>query len=298
MGHLEGRVAIITGAGRGLGYRHALLLAAEGAKVVVNDLGSGPDGRPLYEDGGPVGMDAAAAVVAEIERAGGQAVASADDVSDWEGGRRLVETAVEAFGDLHVLVNNAGIVRDRAIFNMSEDDWDTVQRVVLKGHFVPLRHAAEYWRERHKAGYPVNACVINTASTSGLVGNPGQANYGAAKAGVAALTQIAAEELGRYGVKVNAIAPVARTRLTEAAPGLGDLIAAPADPARFDEWDPANVSPLVAWLAGADCPVTGRVFSCFGGAIAPMVGWSREPGIDRPERWTVEDIAAQLPPLL
>jgi NAD(P)-dependent dehydrogenase (short-subunit alcohol dehydrogenase family) len=284
MGFLDGRVAIITGAARGLGREHALLFAAEGAQVVVNDR---PDSRADADD-----------VAAEIADLGGKAIVNTDDVSSWEGGKRLIDEAVSYFGDLHVLVNNAGILRDRSIVNMTEEEWDEVIAVDLKGHFVPLRHAAAYWRERSKAGETVRACVINTASTSGLFGNPGQVNYGAAKAGIGAMTVIAAEELGRYGVRVNAIAPAARTRLTESTPGLGDMVAPPDDPARFDEWDPANASPLVAWLSGADCPVTGSVFYCFGGTIAPMTGWSRRPGIDRPERWTIEAIAEELPRVL
>jgi NAD(P)-dependent dehydrogenase (short-subunit alcohol dehydrogenase family) len=284
VGFLEGRVTVITGAARGLGRAHALLLASEGARVVVNDRADS--------------ARAAAEVVEEIEAAGGRAVASTEDVSDWAGGARLVQAAVEAFGDLHVLVNNAGIIRDRSICNMSEEEWDTVVDADLKGHFVPLRHAATYWRDRSKAGAQVKACVINTASTSGLMGNPGQANYGAAKAGIAALTAIAAEELGRYGVRVNAIAPAARTRLTQSAPGLVDMVAPPQDPERFDEWDPANASPLVGWLAGEGCPVTGCVFHCFGGTIAPMSGWTLRPGISRSERWTVADISRELPAVL
>lgn len=284
MGFLEGRVAIITGAARGLGREHALLFGAEGAKVVVNDR--------------PDSADAAAEVAEGVRARGGEAVVSVDDVSDWEGGGRLVQAAVEAFGDLHVLVNNAGVIADRSICNMTEEEWDAVVRVDLKGHFVPLRHAAVYWRDRAKAGRDVRACVVNTSSTSGLAGNPGQANYGAAKAGVGALTVIAAAELGRYGVRVNAIAPAARTRLTESAPGLGDMVAPPDDPDRFDEWDPANASPLVAWLSGVDCPVTGCVFYCFGGTIAPMVGWSQRPGISRGGRWTIEDIDRELPALI
>ncbi len=291
MGYLDGRVAVITGAARGIGREHALLFAAEGAKVVVNDVGAGPDGNS--SSSGP-----AAEVVEEIRATGGEAVASFDDVSDWEGGRRVIQSAIDAFGELHVLVNNAGILRDRLIVNMSEEEWDSVIQVVLKGHFVPLRHAAAYWRDQAKAGRELKASVINTSSTSGLLGNPGQANYGAAKAGIGALTVIAAEELGRYGVRVNAVAPAARTRLTEATPGLGDIVAPPDDPSRFDEWDPANISPLVAWLAGVGCQVTGRVFYGFGGTVAPMSGWAKEPGISRPDRWTVSDLDEQLPTIL
>src|SRR5213595_3193556 len=229
MGALEGRVAIITGAGRGIGREHALLSAQEGAKVVVNDLGGAMDGTG--DDRTP-----AEQVVDEIRGMGGEAVANADNVADWEGGQRLINAAVEAFGDLHVLVNNAGILRDRVIVNMTEEEWDSVITVHLKGHFVPLRWAAAYWREQTKAGKEVKASVINTSSTSGLVGNAGQANYGAAKAGIGALTVIAAMELVRYGVRVNGIAPAARTRLTEATPGLGDIVAAPKDAGAFDVW--------------------------------------------------------------
>src|SRR6476659_11427275 len=196
MGALDGRVAIITGAGRGLGREHALLFAAEGAKVVVNDLGGEADGS---------GDDATPAqqVVAEIEAMGGEAVANGDNVADWDGAQRLVQTAIDTFGDLHVLVNNAGILRDRVIVNMTEQEWDAVIHVHLKGHFCPTRHAAAYWREQSKAGKEVKANIVNTASTSGLLGNPGQANYGAAKAGIGAFTVICAQELQRYGVKVN-----------------------------------------------------------------------------------------------
>jgi NAD(P)-dependent dehydrogenase (short-subunit alcohol dehydrogenase family) len=291
MGSLEGRVAIITGGGRGLGRSHALLFAAEGAKVVVNDTGSAPSGG---EDDPAI----AERVAAEIRTAGGEAVSSTEDVSDWSGGQRLVRLAVETYGDLHVLVNNAGILRDRLLVNMTAEEWDTVINVHLRGHFVPLRHAAGYWRERAKNGRRVAASVVNTSSTSGLSGNPGQTNYGAAKAGIGALTVIAAQELARYGVRVNAISPAARTRLTEATPGLDEMVKPPDDTARFDEWDPANVSPLVAWLAMEACPVTGRVFYAFGGAIQPMTGWSREPGLSKAGRWSIEELAEELPPLL
>ena len=201
------------------------------------------------------------------------------------------------FGRLDVLVNNAGVLRDRALVNMSEEDWDTVIRVHLKGHFVPLRHAAAYWRGRAKAGDDVRASVINTSSTSGLQGNPGQANYGAAKAGIGALTIIAAAELGRYGVRVNGIAPAARTRLTEATPGLSEVIQPPAEPARFDEWDPANVAPLVAWLATAGCRVTGQMFYILGGLIQTMTGWTKNDELDKVGRWTIAELDAALPPL-
>ena len=199
-------------------------------------------------------------VVEEIRAAGGEAVANHDDIASWEGGARLIQTALDAFGDLHVLVNNAGILRDRVLVNLSEEDWDSVIHVHLKGHFVPTRHAAAYWREQAKAGKEVKAAIINTSSTSGLIGNVGQSNYGAAKAGIAAFTVIIAEELGRYGVRANAIAPAARTRMTESTPGLSDVVKAPGDAAAFDAWDPANISPLVATLAMEDCAATGQVF--------------------------------------
>src|SRR3989454_6506713 len=220
MGVLQGRVAIITGAGRGIGREHALLFASEGAKVVVNDLGGAVDGSG--DDRTP-----AQQVVDEIKGMGGEAIANADNVADWEGGQRLINAAVEAFGDLHVLVNNAGILRDRVLVNMTEDEWDAVIHVHLKGHFVPTRWAAAYWREQTKAGKDVKASIVHTSSTSGLIGNPGQTNYGAAKAGIGSFTIIAAQELPRYGVRVNGIAPAARTRLTESTPGLGDIVKAP-----------------------------------------------------------------------
>lgn len=291
MGALDGRVAVITGAARGIGREHALLFAREGARVVVNDVGGEMDGsggdRVLAED-----------VAAEARAQGGDAISNADDVSDWKGGERVVAAAVERYGRLDILVNNAGILRDRMLVNMSEDEWDTVIRVHLKGHFVPLRHAAAYWRSQVKDGKEVRASVINTSSTSGLLGNPGQANYGAAKAGIGALTVIAAQELARYGVRVNGIAPAARTRLTEATPGLSEVVQAPSAGNRFDEWDPANVAPLAAWLATENCKVTGRMFYVLGGTIQPMTGWTSEEGLRRDSRWTVEELDEALPPLL
>src|SRR4051812_18826429 len=253
MGALDGRVAIITGAGRGLGREHALLFAAEGAKVVVNDLGGAADGA---------GSDRTAAeqVVDEITAMGGEAVADAHNVADWEGGKELIAVAIDAFGGLDVLVNNAGILRDRMLVSMSEEEWDSVVNVHMKGHFVPTRWAATYWREQVKAGNEVKASIINTSSTSGLLGNPGQTNYGAAKAGIGSFSIICAKELARYGVRSNCISPAARTRLTEATPGLGEIVKAPDDAETFDVWDPANVSPVVAYLATADCPFNGETF--------------------------------------
>src|ERR1700691_1452420 len=288
MGALDGRVAIITGAGRGIGREHALLFASEGAKVVVNDLGGAVDGSG--DDRSP-----AQQVVEEIEAAGGQAIANDENVADWEGGKRLIDAAVEAFGDLHVLVNNAGILRDRVIINMTEDEWDSVIHVHLKGHFVPTRHAATYWREQTKEGKEVKASVINTSSTSGLLGNPGQSNYGAAKAGIAAFTVITAQELSRYGVRVNAIAPAARTRMTEQTPGLGDIVKAPTDPAKFDVWNPANISPLVAYLSTESCPLTGKVLFVQGGVVRLFQPWTMTEPLQKNDRWPVAELAERLP---
>jgi NAD(P)-dependent dehydrogenase (short-subunit alcohol dehydrogenase family) len=283
VGALEGRVAIVTGAGGGLGREHALLFAAEGAKVVVNDLGGSVSG-----DGTDPG--AAELVVAEILAMGGDAIANGDDVSDWDGAKRLIDTALEAYGGLDVLVNNAGILRDRLIVNMTEAEWDAVVRVHMKGHFAPTHHAAAYWRDEAKAGREPNASVINTSSTSGLIGNIGQGNYGAAKAGIAAFTVIAAQELIRYGVRVNAIAPGARTRMTELTPGLSDIVAPPAIPGAFDMWAPANVSPLVAYLGTEGCPSNGRVFFVMGGKISIFHPWELSDTLERTGRWTVAEL--------
>jgi NAD(P)-dependent dehydrogenase (short-subunit alcohol dehydrogenase family) len=291
MGALEGRVAIITGAGRGIGREHALLFAAEGAKVVVNDLGGGLDGSS--QEATP-----AEEVVAEIRAMGAEAVANHDNVATWQGGERLVQCALENFGELHVLVNNAGILRDRVLVNLGEEDWDAVINVHLKGHFVPSRFAATYWREQAKAGKVVKASIINTSSTSGLLGNVGQSNYGAAKAGIAAFSVIIAEELGRYGVRVNAIAPAARTRMTESTPGLSDYVVKPADAAAFDVWDPANISPLVACLAMEDCAATGQVFFVQGGTVRKFQNWTMTEKLEKNDRWSVSELAEQLPTLL
>jgi NAD(P)-dependent dehydrogenase (short-subunit alcohol dehydrogenase family) len=290
MGALEGRVAIITGAGRGIGREHALLFAREGARVVVNDTGGDQDGS---------GSDAAVAhdVVDEITEAGGVAIANTEDVADWQGGHRLVDAALDAFGALDVLVNNAGIVRDSVFVNMTEEEWDAVMHVDVKGHFVPTRWAAAYWRAQSKAGVRVNAAVINTSSTAGLLGNPRQANYGTAKAGIAAFTVIAAQELSLYGVRVNAIVPAARSRITESTPGLWDIVQ-PPDDAAFDSWDPANVAPLAAFLAGASCNITGKILFVQGGKVQRMDPWSLGPSIDKDGRWTPEELTAQLPKII
>jgi NAD(P)-dependent dehydrogenase (short-subunit alcohol dehydrogenase family) len=290
MGSLDGRVAIITGAGRGLGREHALLFASEGAKVVVNDLGGDAHGD---------GSDATPAqqTVADIIAAGGEAVVNGDNVADWDGAQAMVRQAVDTFGDLHVLVNNAGILRDRVIINMTEAEWDAVIAVHLKGHFCPTRHAATYWREQTKAGKEVNASIIHTSSTSGLFSNPGQANYDSAKSGIATFSQVCAKELSRYGVRSNAIAPGARTRLTLETPGLGDVVKAPDDPGAFDVWDPANVSPFVAYLATAECPFSGETFLVQGGVVQRVKSWSTAEKIDKGDRWTVAGLAAEAPAL-
>jgi NAD(P)-dependent dehydrogenase (short-subunit alcohol dehydrogenase family) len=288
MGSLDGRIAIITGAGRGLGREHALLFAAEGATVVVNDLGGDIDGTG--DDRAPAQL-----VVDEIKEMGGEAVANVDNVADWEGAQRLVNTAVETYGDLHVLVNNAGILRDRVLVNMTEEEWDAVIHVHLKGHFCPTRFAAGYWREQTKAGKEVKASIINTSSTSGLLGNPGQANYGAAKAGIAAFSNIVAMELTpRYGVRANTIAPAARTRLTEQTPGLEDAVKKPDDPGAFDTWDPANVSPLVAYLATENCPFTGTTFFVQGSVVRLFQPWTMTETIDKGDRWTVAELEKEM----
>ena len=289
MSALEGRVAVITGAGRGIGREHALLFAREGASVVVNDLGGANDGSGA--DAGP-----AHEVVTEIEAAGGTAVANTASVADWDGAAALIEQAVDEFGRVDVVVNNAGILRDAFIAGHGEAEWDAVIGVHLKGHFAVLRHAADHWKARSKAGEQPNAAVINTASASGLtVPNAGQANYGSAKAAIAAMTLVAAAELERYGVRVNAIAPIARTRLTLATPGMGAVFAAGAmSDSGHDLFDPSNISPLVAYLATADCRISGKVFAVQGGCIQELSGWSATSQIETDGAWEIDDIAARL----
>jgi NAD(P)-dependent dehydrogenase (short-subunit alcohol dehydrogenase family) len=270
------RVVAVTGAGRGLGRAHALAFAAEGARVVVNDLGVGLDGAP--GPGSP-----AAAVVAEIRAAGGEAVAHGGDIATSAGAASLIDTAVRTYGRLDTLVNNAGFLRDRMLVNLVEDDWDAVVRVHLKGHFLPLRHAAAYWRAEAKAGRAPVARIVNTSSGAGLLGSVGQGNYSAAKAGIVGLTLVAAAELARYGVQVNAVAPAARTRMTERA--FAAAMAAPD--AGFDAMAPGNVSPLVVWLgSAASAGVTGRVFETEGGRITVMEGWRAGPTADSGARRT------------
>ncbi|ASF10369.1 putative oxidoreductase [Nocardia brasiliensis NBRC 14402] len=270
-----GRTVIVTGAGRGIGRAHALAFAAAGARVVVNDLGSALDGAAT-------GETPAEQVVAEIEALGGAAVANGDDVADWQGAQRLVRQAVDTFGGLDVLVNNAGFVRDRMLVNLGENEWDAVIRVHLKGHFVTMRHAIEYWRGESKAGRPVDGRIINTSSGAGLQGSVGQGNYGAAKAGIAGLTLTAAAEFARYGVTVNSIAPAARTRMTETV--FAETMARPD--AGFDAMAPENISPLVVWLGSAQSKgVTGRMFEVEGGKVALADGWRHGVAVDRGARW-------------
>jgi NAD(P)-dependent dehydrogenase (short-subunit alcohol dehydrogenase family) len=289
-GICAGRVVIITGAGRGLGRAHALAFARDGARLVINDTGVQRDGTG--GDHGP-----ADAVAAEVRELGGEAVASYEDAASWDGAARLIEAAVARYGQLDVLVNNAGILRDRMLVNMTEDDWDGVIRTHLRGVFAPTRHAAAYWRERAKAGHANDARVICTSSPSGLYGNPGQANYGAAKAGIAAFALITATELARYGVTVNAIAPGARTRMTEGLPVLDG--AALDGPGEADDLAPERVSPLVVWLGSAQSrAITGRVFNVWGSELNVAEGWHSGPGVRQPGTWAPADLGAVVPDLV
>ncbi len=275
MGLLDGKVAIVTGAGRGIGREEALLLASEGAKVIVND----------------VGADSPAPEVVElIKSGGGDAAVNSDDISTWEGGKAVVEQAIDTFGSLDILVNNAGILRDKMSFNMEESDWDDVIRVHLKGHFAPTHHAAVYWRNRAKSGEEVTGRIINTSSEAGLYGNAGQANYGAAKAGIAALTWILARELGRYGITANAIAPRARTRMTENLFGGG---MAKTEDGTFDAWDPKNIANLVTFLAAPEAAdINGQIFVVFGGNIYAMSAFQPVGQVTRDAAWTPQELIA------
>ncbi|WP_010540248.1 SDR family oxidoreductase [Dietzia alimentaria] len=292
MGICDGRVVIVTGAGRGIGREHALAFAAEGAKVVVNDLGAGIDGSN-------VGESPAEQVVAEIKAAGGDAVVNGNDISSWEGAKELIQQAIDTFGALDVLVNNAGFLRDKMLVGMSESDWDNVINVHLKGHYAPLRHAAEYWRAESKAGRPRSARVINTTSGAGLFGSVGQGNYATAKAGIALLTIQTASEMKGYGVTANAIAPAARTRMTTSAgEGMASQMAAPED-GSFDAMDPANISPLVVWLGSEQSgDVTGRVFEVEGGKVTVCDGWQRAASEDKGAKWDPAELGSVVPRLV
>lgn len=288
-GICEGRVVIVTGAGRGLGREHALEFARQGANVVVNDLGAEIDGSGASS--GPAGE-----VVAEIEAMGSAAIANGANVADWSQAEAMIAAAVETFGRLDVLVNNAGFLRDRMLANTSEAEWDAVVNVHLKGHFVPSRHAITYWRDQSKAGNPVDARIINTSSGAGLMGSVGQGNYAAAKAGIVGLTLVQAAEFARYGVTSNAIAPAARTRMTEAV--FADTMAAPGE-GEWDAMSPANVSPLVVWLGSPDSAgVSGRVFEVEAGKISVADGWQHGPEVDRGARWDAADVGAAVRDLL
>jgi NAD(P)-dependent dehydrogenase (short-subunit alcohol dehydrogenase family) len=262
-----------------------LLFAAEGAKVVINDVGAANDGS---------GADVTPAdeVAAEIRARGGEAIANGDDVADWEAAQRLINSAIATFGTIDILVNNAGILRDRLVFNMTEQEWDVVIAVHLKGHFAPTRWAAAYWREEFKAGRGRRRNLVHTSSTSGLFSNPGQSNYGAAKSGIATFSQIVAKELSRYDVVSNCIAPGARTRLTLATPGLGEIMS--AKEGAFDEWDPANVSPLAAYLSSEACAFTGETFFVQGGVVKRVESWAMAQTFERPGAWTVEELEKEL----
>jgi NAD(P)-dependent dehydrogenase (short-subunit alcohol dehydrogenase family) len=282
MGICEGRVVIVTGAGRGIGREHALELARQGARVVVNDLGATAGGE---------GADASPAqeVAAEVRRLGSEAIVDGSDVADFAQSAALVQAAIDAFGRLDAVVNNAGILRDRMFANTSIEEWDAIMRVHLRGHFCVSRHACAHWRDRAKAGERVSARIVNTSSGAGLQGSVGQSNYAVAKAGIAALTLVQAVELARYGVTANAIAPSARTRLTENV--FPDMMRKPES--GFDVMDPANIAPLVSWLCGEESrDVTGRVFEIEGGKISVADGWRTGPAIDRGGRWNPAEVGA------
>jgi NAD(P)-dependent dehydrogenase (short-subunit alcohol dehydrogenase family) len=283
MGLLNGKVAVVTGAGRGIGREEALTLASEGAKVVVNDLGAG-----LHGEGG-ADVHPAQEVVELIKKDGGDAVVNGDDVSSWAGGKGLVEQAIDTFGSLDILVNNAGILRDKMSFNMDESDWDDVIRVHLKGHFAATHHAAVYWRNKAKSGDDVTGRIINTSSEAGLFGNAGQANYAAAKAGIAALTLVEARELGKYGVTANAIAPRARTRMTETLFGSDGMSAEGG----FDQWDPRNIANVVAFLAAPEsADISGQIFVVFGADIFAMSAFTAVGQVTRETAWTPSELVA------
>jgi len=287
MGICDGRVAIITGAGRGLGRAHALAFAAEGAKVIVNDVGASLTGEG--HDISP-----AAEVVATIQAMGGEAVINDDDVSDWDGAGRMVQQAIDTFGRLDTLVCNAGIVRDRMIVNMSVDEWDAVMKVHLRGMFCPVRHAVDYWRAMSKAGTPIEARIITTSSGAGLFGSVSQANYSAAKAGIASFTIVSAAELDRYGIKINGIAPSARSRMTQDA--FAEMMKKPDS--GFDAMDPANVSPVVVWLGSSACEISGRMFETSGGELSVADGWQHGQVFNKGARYEAAEVGAVIDDLL
>lgn len=288
MGICEGRVVIVTGAGRGLGRAYALALAAEGAKVVVNDLGVGTHGDTTAEK-------PADEVVKEIIDAGGEAVANFDDVADWDGGANIVKSAIDAFGKLDAVVNNAGFVRDRMFVSCTPEEWDAVIQVHLRGHFCVSRHAVDHWRAEAKAGRAVDARIVNTSSGAGLQGSVGQSAYSSAKAGIAALTLVQAAELARYGITANCLAPNARTRMTEQA--FGEAMS--ARQGDFDVFAPENTAPLVSWLISErSTDVTGQVFELIGGKISIALGWNDGPAFDKGSRWEAAELGDKIVDLL
>ncbi len=286
---LEGRVAIVTGSGRGIGREEALLMAKHGAKVVVNDLGA-------HFDGTGASTSPAQEVVDEIRKAGGEAVANGDSVSDFKSAKRIIECAVDTFGKLNIVVNNAGILRDRMIFNMAEEDWDSVMAVHLKGSFNMSRHACEYWREEHKKGDVLNGRIINTSSDAGLLGNVGQANYGSAKAALAMMAIIIDKEMSKYGITANAIAPLARTRLTvDATPSTAAFMGREVKEGEFDVFSPRNIAPLIVWLGSEDAKdVHGEVFRVGGGTVWLMQGWHTVGKVSQKATWEPDNLGTQL----
>ena len=290
MGTIDGRVVVITGAAGGLGREYARLFAAEGARLVVNDIGAARDGSGndprIVED-----------LAAEIAAGGADVVANAEDIATMDGARRVLEQALDSYGEVHALVNSGGLLRDRMFVNMDEEEWDDVIRGHLRAHFCPSRVLAAHWRDRSKAGSGVKAAIVNTTSNAGLLSQPGQSNYAAAKAGIAGLTITLADELSRYGIRVNAISPAARTRMTTEVPGMAEMVAAPSSADEFDVYHPANVAPVVVWLATADCAVTGAVLYAQGGEVRVMHGWHVAHTLDKGRRWTVEELHAELTPV-
>lgn len=285
MGALDGRVVVITGAAGGLGREYAALFAASGARLVLNDIGAARDGS---------GSDPAVVqeLVAEIAASGADVVGNAEDITTMAGAEQTLAQALDTYGEVHGLVNSGGMLRDRMFVNMSEEEWDAIIRGHLRAHFCPTRVLSAHWRDRSKAGDPVRASVVNTTSNAGLFSQPGQSNYAAAKAGIAGLTITLAEELARYGVRVNAISPAARTRMTTAVPGMAEMVAAPASAADFDGYHPGNVAPVVAWLSTERCPLSGAVLYAQGGEVRVVEGWHYARTLDKGARWTIDELDA------